>query len=281
MKEMGPFLKTDRPVILLVDDSEDILDYLSHDLGRKYDTYTARDGYAAMTLLQQQLVQLVVSDVVMPKMDGFELCSIIKSTPELLHIPVILLTAKDSFQSKIQGLKTGADAYIEKPFSLDHLHVQIDNLLENRLKLKASYARSPQVYMSSIAYSKEDEVFWKQLTAMILGNLHDTELDVERIAVLMNMSKSTLYRRMQSLSGMSPSDVINLTRVKRSADLISAGNFRINELAKEVGYHYPAQFRRNFQKQFKMSPAAYIEKVKGATGETAWSITSTGSAGGE
>ena len=264
MKGMGPFLKTDRPVILLVDDSEDIVEYLSRDFSKKYHTYTAKDGYAAMAILQQQFVQLVVSDVMMPGMDGFELCTTIKSTPELLHIPVILLTAKNTFQSKIQGLKTGADAYIEKPFSLDLLYVQIDNLLENRLKLKESYARSPHMHSSSIAHSKEDETFWKQLTAMILSNLHDADLDVEKIAVLMNMSKSTLYRRMQSISGMSPSDVINLTRVKKSADLISAGNFRINELAKEVGYNYPAQFRRNFQKQFKMSPAEYIEKVKSA-----------------
>jgi two-component system cell cycle response regulator len=262
MNEMGPLLKTDRPAILLVDDSEDIVDYLSRDLRRKYDVYTATDGYAAMAILQQQPVQLVVSDVMMPKMDGFEFCSSIKSAPDLLHIPVILLTAKNTFQSRIQGLKTGADAYIEKPFSLDHLHVQIDNLLVNRLKLKESYTRSPQVPISSIAYSKEDEAFWIQLTAMIHSNLHNTDLDVERIAVLMNMSKSTLYRRIQSLSGMSPSDMINLTRVKKSADLISAGNFRINEVAKEVGYNYPAQFRRNFQKQFRMSPAEYIEKVK-------------------
>lgn len=266
MKEMGPFLKTAKPVVLLVDDSEDILDYLSRDFNKKYHTYTAKNGYEAMAILQQEFVQLVVSDVMMPKMDGFEFCTAIKSTPALSHIPVILLTAKNTLQSKIEGLKTGADAYIEKPFSLDHLYVQIDNLLENRLQLKECYARSPLVYINSIAYSKEDEVFWRQLTDMILDNLQDTDLDVERIAVLMNMSKATLYRKIKSISDMSPSDIINLTRLKKSADLINAGNCRINELAKEVGYNYPAQFRRNFQKQFKMSPAEYIEKVKLAAG---------------
>ena len=263
---MGPLPGTARPVILLVDDSEEILDYLTQDLQKKYQLCTATDGQEALSILQHEWVQLVVSDVMMPQMDGFELCAAIKSTPELSHIPVILLTGKNTLQSKIQGLKTGADAYIEKPFSLEHLHAQIDNLLDNRLKLKESYARSPLLYTNNTTHSKEEEIFWKQLTDRILGHLHDTDLDVERIAVLMNMSKSTLNRKIKSISGLSPSDVINLARLKKSADLISTGNYRINELAKAVGYSYPAQFRRNFQKQFKMSPAEYIEKVKRAIG---------------
>ncbi len=117
------------------------------------------DGYEAMAILQHTLIQLVISDVMMPGMDGLELCSTIKSNPDLNHIPVILLTGKDTLQSKIQGLKTGADAYIEKPFSLDHLNAQIDNLLENRLILKESYARSPLLPINSIPFTKEDEAF--------------------------------------------------------------------------------------------------------------------------
>ncbi len=116
MNEMAPLLQTAKPVVLLVDDSEDILDYLAHDFSRKYQTYTARDGNAAIATMQREEIQLVVSDVMMPKMDGFELCEKIKSSPGLSHIPVILLTAKNTYQSKIQGLKLGADAYIEKPF---------------------------------------------------------------------------------------------------------------------------------------------------------------------
>lgn len=264
MKEIGPFPKTARPVILLVDNSKEILAYLLRHLNKQYHIYTAQNSAEAMAILQHAFVQLVISDVMMPKMDGFELCEKIRSTSGLNHIPIILLTANNTLQLKIQGLKMGADAYIEKPFSLEHLYAQIDNLLENRRKLKESYARSAGLPVNNIDFSKEEGVFWKQLTDMILGNLQDMDLDVEKIAALMNMSKSTLYRKIKSISGMSPSDVINLTRLKKSADLMNAGNFRINELAKQVGYHYPAQFRRNFQKQYKMSPAAYIEKVKSA-----------------
>lgn len=262
MEEMVPLSGTVNPVILLVDDSEDILDYLSQALSGKYHVCTATDGHEALTVLQHEWVQLVVSDVVMPQMDGLELCATIKSTPALCHIPIILLTGKNTLDSKIQGLRTGADAYIEKPFSLDLLQAQIDNLLENRVKLKASYARSPLLY--NTAHSKAAEVFWEHLTDLIHSNLHDTDLNVERIALLMNMSKSTLSRKIKYISGMSPSDVINLVRLKKSTDLISAGNFRVNELAKAVGYHYPAQFRRNFKKQFKMPLAHYIKKVKQA-----------------
>jgi DNA-binding response OmpR family regulator len=264
MKEMDPFPKTAKPVILLVDDSEDLLDYLSADLKKKFHVYTAKDGYEALGILQHKFVELVVSDVIMPAMEGFELCVTIKTTPGLSHVPVILLTGKNTLQSRIQGLKTGADAYIEKPFSIDHLFVQIDNLLENRLKLKESYTRSSLVPINGMVPSKADEVFGEQLTDMILNNLHNTNLDVQSIAVLMNMSRSTLYRNIKTLSGGSPNDVINLARLKKAAELINAGNFRINELAREVGYRSSAQLRRNFQKQFKMALAAYIEKVKSA-----------------
>lgn len=264
MKETGPLLKTARPVVLLVDDSEDTLDNLFRDLKGEYRICTAKNGDEAMAILQQELVQLVVSNVVMPGMDGLELCGKIKSTPELGHIPVILLTAQTSLQSKIQALKAGADACIEKPFSMEYLYAQIDNLLENRLKLKEWYANTPFLPINSTGHAKEDKIFWKQLTDHILHNLWDADLDVKRIALLMNMSKSTLSRKIKSIAGLSPGDVIHLARLKKSVDLINAGNFRINELAKKVGYHHPAQFRRNFQKQFKMSPAAYIEKVRNA-----------------
>ncbi|MBO9562298.1 MAG: response regulator [Niastella sp.] len=252
------------PVILLVDDSEEILDYLSQSLSGKYHVHTATDGHEALAILQNEWVQLVVSDVVMPRMDGFELCTTIKSTAGLCHIPIILLTGKSCLESKIDGLKTGADAYIEKPFSLDLLLAQIDNLLENRTKLKESYARSPLLHAGNTPSSKEEAIFWKSLTDLILSKLSDTDLNVERIAQLMNMSKSTLSRKIKYVSGLSPSDVINLVRLRKSTDLISAGNFRVNELAKAVGYHYPAQFRRNFKKQFKMPLAQYIKKVRQA-----------------
>ncbi|RFS26675.1 DNA-binding response regulator [Chitinophaga silvatica] len=261
MEGISEILKKTKSSILIIDDSDDILDYLSHDLGKEYKVHTAKNGEAALALLQQEFVQLVVSDVMMPKMDGFELCEKIKFTLELSHIPIILLTAKNTLQARIQGLKVGADAYIEKPFSLDHLYAQIENLLAGRLKLKECYAKSPLVHINSIAHTKMDEAFVEQLVGVILKHLDETELDVERLSLLMNMSKPTLYRKIKSISDLSPHDIINLTRLKKAADLINSGNHRVNELAEETGYNSPGQFRRNFYKYFNMSPSEYIDKV--------------------
>jgi len=145
-----------KPILLLVDDNEEILEFLSEELSEKYSILRALNGREALAVLQQEAVQLVVSDVMMEVMDGFELCKIIKTNFEYSHIPIILLTAKNNLQSKIQGLEIGADAYIEKPFSPEHLQVQIANLLSNRNKIKDYFAKSPLVHIKSMAYSKAD-----------------------------------------------------------------------------------------------------------------------------
>lgn len=249
----------DKPAILIVDDNEDILDFLSEDLGEKYITITAYNGKEAFEKLLKDAVQLVISDVMMPVMDGFELCEKIKSNFELSHIPVILLTAKNTLQSKIEGLTTGADAYIEKPFSPEYLQAQIISLLNNRNKIKEFFAQSPLTQIKSIAYTKVDEVFLERLNGKILENLGDADFDVEHLAVLMNMSRPTLYRKIKSISNLSPNEMINLTRLKKAAELISQGNVRMNEVAEKVGYNSLTQFGRNFSKQFNVTPTEYAK----------------------
>jgi CheY-like chemotaxis protein len=148
-----------KPAILLVDDKEDIIDFISGDLEETYHVLKAPNGKEALEVLGKEAVQLVVSDVMMPVMDGFELCKIIKTNFDYSHIPVIILMAKNALQSKIEVLETGADAYIEKPFSPEYLQVQIANLIANRSKIKEYFASSPLVHIKSIAYSKADELF--------------------------------------------------------------------------------------------------------------------------
>ena len=148
-----------KPVILLIDDNEEILEFIGDELSAKYTVVTALNGKEALKVLQEDIIHLIISDIMMPVMDGFELCKIIKTSFDYSHIPVILLTAKNTLQSKIEGLELGADAYIEKPFSPEHLQVQIANLLTNRNKIKEYFANSPLVHLKSIAYSKEDENF--------------------------------------------------------------------------------------------------------------------------
>ena len=252
-----------KPVLLLVDDNEDILDFLTEELSEKYTIFRALDGQEALNVLKQEAIQLVVSDVMMDVMDGFELCRQIKTNFEYSHIPVILLTAKNSLQSKIEGLEIGADAYIEKPFSPEHLQVQIANLLSNRNKIKDYFAKSPLVHIKSMAYSKADEDFLETLNNVIHKNLENTELDVDHLAKIMNMSRPTLYRKIKAISDLTPNELINISRLKKAAELLATTEYKVYEIADMVGYTSQNNFGRSFLKQFGMPPTEY-QKMKQA-----------------
>lgn len=246
------------PTILLVDDNEEILEFLEEELADKYSLLKALNGEAALLHLKNESVHLIVSDIMMPEMDGFELCRIIKSDVEFSHIPIILLTAKNTLQAKIEGLELGADAYIEKPFSPAHLQAQIANLLVNRNKIKEHFANTPLAHIKSMAYTKADEHFLEMLHNAIEKNISDTELDVEKLAKMMTMSRPTLYRKINAISNLTPNELIHIARLKKAAELLADGNYKIYEITEQVGYQSQNNFSRSFQKQFGMSPSDYI-----------------------
>lgn len=246
-----------KPVILLVDDNEEILEFLAGELSEKYNVLKALNGQEALDLLKEEAIQIIVCDVMMPIMNGFELCKIIKTSFDYSHIPVILLTAKNTLQSKIEGLELGADAYIEKPFSPEYLQVQIANLLTNRAKIKEYFASSPMVHIKSMAHSKADEIFLEKLNEAIYNNLGDSELDVEKLAKIMNMSRPTLYRKIKSISDLTANELINITRLKKAAELLVKDNYKMYEVAEMVGYSSQTNFGRCFLKQFGMPPSDY------------------------
>lgn len=253
----------DKPILLLVDDNEEILEFLGDDLATDYTVFTATNGEEALNVLRKEAVEIVITDIMMPVMDGFELCREIKSDLHHSHIPVIMLTAKHTFQSKIEGLEIGVDAYIEKPFSPKHLQAQISNLLKNRSKIKAYFASSPLVHVNTMAYSKADEEFLKKLNEEITKNLADLNLDVEQLAVMMNMSRPTLYRKIKSISDLTPNELINVARLKKAATLLLEGNYKMFEISEMVGYTSQTNFGRNFLKQFGMSPSDYLNLSRG------------------
>ena len=246
-----------KSMILVVDDNEEILEFLEEELSEKYSLLKAYNGEAALSLLKQEVVHLIVSDVMMPEMDGFEFCRIIKSDVEFSHIPVILLTAKNTLQSKIEGLELGADAYIEKPFSPTHLQAQIANLLMNRTKIKEHYASTPLVHIQTMAYTKADESFLESLHQAIEENISDVELDVEKLARLMTMSRPTLYRKISSISNLTPNELIHIARLKKAAVLLAEGKHKMYEITEMVGYQSQTNFSRSFHKQFGMTPTEY------------------------
>ena len=248
--------------ILLIDDNEDLLEFLTDDLQEVYTVFTAVNGKKALQVLDNEHIDVIVCDIMMPEMDGMEFCEIVKSNVEFNHIPFIFLTAKNTIESKIKGLNLEAEAYIEKPFSPEYLRAQIASLLKNRSKLKEHFINSPLTHINSIAHSRHDEQFLENLNKVIIENLSNTELDVSHLATLMNMSRPTLYRKIKTISNLTPNEIINLTRLKQAAIIMKQEGARINEVYAIVGYHSPTHFTRNFQKQFNMSPADYMKSGK-------------------
>jgi two-component system cell cycle response regulator len=246
-----------KPAILLVDDNTEILEFLTDDLSEVYKVFTALNGQEALGLLSTEAIQLVISDIMMPVKDGYELCRDIKSNIEHSHIPVILLTAKNTLQSKIQGLEEGADAYIEKPFSPAYLQVQIANLLSNRIKIREHFANTPLVNINTVAHTRADEIFLQQLHELIVQNLENVALDVDLLASKMNLSRASLYRKISAVTNLTPLELINITRLKRAAELLAAGEHRIYEICDMTGFNSQSNFGRSFLKQFGVTPSAY------------------------
>jgi signal transduction histidine kinase/ligand-binding sensor domain-containing protein/DNA-binding response OmpR family regulator len=255
----GGSVKFDRqaPVILIVEDNPELADFINTELSEWYNVIITRNGDEAWKTINQHEVQLVLSDVMMPVKNGIELCKDIKKTEKTSHIPVILLTAKSALNAKIEGLESGADAYITKPFSIDYLLVQIANLIENRKNILGHFSNSPLAHLKSLASTGTDKTFLTKLDKVIEDNLKDPELSVDKLADYMNMSRSTLYRNIREISNLSPNELINLSRLKKAAHLIKTTNMKIYEVAETVGYKSQTSFGRNFQKHFGMTPTEF------------------------
>ncbi len=251
-----------KPVILFVEDNKEILDFICRELHADYVVRKALNGKEALEILQDENIQLVISDIMMPVMDGLELCKKIKTNVEYSHIPIILLTAKNTLHSKIEGLEVGADAYIEKPFAFEHLQAQISNLLSNRIKIKEYFASSPLAHIKSIGYSKTDKNFLEKLNGIIHENLTSIDIDVENLAKIMNMSRATFYRKIKALSNLTPHELINIARLKKAAEFLAEGDYKVYEVANMVGYTLQSNFARDFHKQFGMTPTEYVNSRK-------------------
>ncbi len=249
-----------KPTILVADDHQEILDFIADDLSEYYYVLKAADGEQALSCLENHPVDLIVSDVMMPKIDGYELCTRLKENLHFSHIPFIMLTAKNSLQSKIEGLEYGADAYIEKPFSPTFLQAQITSLLRNRQHVRAHYNHSPSSHIQSSALNKSDRVFLEKLNLLILDNVTEQSLCVDLLADRMNMSRPTLYRKIKALSDLSPNELINVTRLKKAAEYLNDGQYKVYEISSLVGFSSSSHFIRNFQKQFGISPKEWSEQ---------------------
>lgn len=247
---------------LIVDDNPDIRHFLLEFLQDKYFLILAADADEALKLLDNNIVHIIVSDVMMPGMDGFEFCERVKEDIKTSHIPVILLTAKTDMNSRLEGLETGADAYIEKPFSTEHLMIQMKNLLLQREKLQERYATNPLIAAKTVIHSKADEKFIGQTTKVILEHITNAEFQVDDLAECLYMGRSSFFTKIKAITGMSPNDFIRLVRLKEASRLILEGEYRVNEICFLVGFNSPSYFAKCFNKQFDMLPSDFIRKCR-------------------
>lgn len=243
-----------KPTILVVEDNPDMLSFIVKQFSVHYNLFTAVNGVKALEILDENYVNLVISDVMMPLMDGFELCKTIKSNIAYSHIPIILLTAKTNLQSKIEGMELGADAYIEKPFSVDYLQACAANLILSREKLREAFTKSPFVAFNTIVMTTADEEFLNKINKIIYTNLANSDFNMDEMAEMLNMSRSSFYRKIKGIMDLTPNEYLRLERLKKAAQLLKEGNNLINEVCYMVGFNSPSYFSKCFQKQFGLLP---------------------------
>lgn len=246
------------PIMLIVDDNEDMLNFLSSHFQTSYTIVTAVDGVDALNKLKEQEVALIISDWMMPNMNGIDLCKAVRNNQLTSHIPFILLTAKTDTEAKITSMNCGADAYIEKPCSLQYLEACIKNLLELRLQLRQKFSQMPTVSINSIAANQNDKVFLEKMNHLIEENLNNEELSVDFLAEKLCISRSGLFVKIKGLANTTPNEMIQIIRLKKAASLLLENQYRINEVSYMVGFNNPSYFSKCFQKQFGMKPGEYI-----------------------
>jgi ligand-binding sensor domain-containing protein/signal transduction histidine kinase/DNA-binding response OmpR family regulator len=252
---------TSKLTILLVEDNRDLLDFIKKNLKQEYNILLAENGEDALQILERKHVEIVISDVMMPIMDGVELVNRLKQNEQFCHIPIILLSARTNVEIKIEGLESGADCYIEKPFSIEYLKAQINSLIRNRIVVQEKFANSPFISFGSIASNKKDEEFLDKLNKEIEENLTDSEYSIEKLAQALSMSRSNFQRKIKGLTGMPPNDYIRIFRLKKAAILLQTSNYRINEICYLVGFNNPSYFSKCFHKQFGLLPKEFLNSV--------------------
>lgn len=252
-----------KSVMLIVDDNKEMLSFLSSSFSDRYSILTAEDGEEALKVLKENDVTLIVSDWMMPRMDGVEFCRAVRANQSMSHIPFILLTAKTDVDSKIEGMNCGADAYIEKPFSIQYLEACIKNLVDLRKMLRQKFSEMPLVSLNSIAGNSSDEKFLTRMNEIIEQNFSNSELTVDFLAEQLCISRSGLFAKIKSLANITPNELIQLVRLKKAATLLAENNYRISEISYMVGFNNPSYFTKCFQKQFGVKPGEFQDKMNG------------------
>ncbi|HSH19392.1 MAG TPA: response regulator, partial [Draconibacterium sp.] len=244
--------------ILVIEDNADMRKYIKTELSLDYNIAEASDGLGGMKKAESIIPDLILSDVVMPNMDGIEMCKRIKSNIKTSHIPVILLTAKVDEQTKYKGIETGADDYIPKPLDAEYLKIRIKNLLQSREQLRSLFQNNPMLEPSKVTVTSIDEKFLEALMKEIEAGISDSEFSVNSLEEKMGMSHSSLYRKVKNLTGKSGNELLQTIRIKRAHQILSeTKGIRVEEVAYMVGFNSPKYFSRCFREMYGIIPSDF------------------------
>ncbi|MBK5719341.1 response regulator [Dysgonomonas sp. Marseille-P4677] len=252
-----------KQIILVIEDNEDIREYISSSLSEQYKIYTAENGRKGLEAAFTRIPDIIISDIMMPEMDGLELSKNLKEDVRTSHIPIILLTAKDTIQDRTDGYNIGVESYITKPFSANLLQSRITNLLESRKKIAELINRNTVNKNAIIidSLSKLDNEFIAKVTSIIEQNLDSDKIDVAFIADKMNMSHSTLYRKVKALAGMTTNEFIRKVRIRNAEQFLLTGKYTISEISYMVGINSITYFRQCFKDEYGLAPSEYLKQI--------------------
>jgi signal transduction histidine kinase/ligand-binding sensor domain-containing protein/DNA-binding response OmpR family regulator len=246
--------------ILIAEDNRDLRDFLLNSLHEDFTVFGAENGVEALKIIEKESIDLIISDIMMPEMDGLELCKRVKTDVSYSHIPLILLSAKTDTPTKIEGLKKGADVYLDKPFSFEQLQAQINSIIENRNHIRLNFIKSPLLYFKQNTPPDDNgqAEFVEKLNAMILANMADENFTIDVYAGQFAMSRSNFHKKIKNITGMTPNDYMKLIRLTQSAQLLASGKYKINEVCYMTGFNTPSYFSKCFYAHFGKLPSELI-----------------------
>ncbi|MBK6284035.1 MAG: response regulator [Draconibacterium sp.] len=259
-KEPAGFASEEKQVVLIVEDQKDVREYIKDCLGGSYIIFEAENGLKGLKQVEEEEPDIIISDIMMPEMDGLEMTRQLKNQLKTCHIPIILLTAKASHEQKLEGLEEGADSYIPKPFNRRHLQVRVKKLLELRRKLQETYRGKLVIDEEENPISRMDKKFLGKISKIVEEQLDKEELSVEELSEMIGLSRVHLYRKVKKLTGLSVSEFVRSIKLRLSLDLIKNSGKSISEIAYEVGFSSPSYFTKCFKEQFGISPTEFAKK---------------------
>jgi DNA-binding response OmpR family regulator len=252
--------KSKSPIILIVEDHYDMRKFLADELSTEYQIIEASDGAKGIELALENIPDLIITDLMMPFVDGLTLINTLKKDKHTSHIPIILITAKGTEESRTEGYETGADSYISKPFQTLVLKARIKNLLQVRKTLRQRFSSEIEIEPKDIVFNSADESLLSSAIEIIEQNSKDENFNVEKLAFALGIHRVQLSRKFLALTNENVSDFIRITRLKKAAKLLLTREFSISEVCYQAGFKDPAHFTRIFSKQFNITPSKYIEE---------------------